>query len=87
MTGDRAGSVHAPRPDVRGPGSRGQAAGIAETVTRGLEQGATAAAATLPGGTTHIPHLRLRLPAGAGEAEIARALQGALAAARRGLSR
>lgn len=75
-----AGAVRAPRPDIRGPGSRAQAAGIADTVTRGLELGA----ATLAGGTTHIPQLRLRLPAGAGEAEIARALQRALAATRRG---
>jgi hypothetical protein len=78
------GAGRAPRPDIRGPGSRAQAAGIADTVTRGLEQGAVAAAATLPGGTVHIPQLRLRLPVGAGEAEIAEALQRALAATRRG---
>jgi hypothetical protein len=81
-----ADSVRASRPEVRGPGSSGQAAKIAETVTHGLAQGADAATASLPGGTVDIPQLRLRLPASAGEAEIARALQRALAGSRRGHS-
>jgi len=78
-----AGTGEVPRPDVRGPGSGVQGARIAETVTRGLARGVEAAADALLPGTTHIPRLRLRLPAGAGEDEIARALQRALAATER----
>jgi hypothetical protein len=78
-----AGTGEVPRPEVRGPGSGVQGARIAETVTRGLARGVEAAVDALPAGATHIPRLRLRLPAGAGEDEIAQALQRALTATER----
>jgi hypothetical protein len=66
---------------VHGPGSRSEGNRVAETLTRGIESGAQASAATLPGMfPAEIGRLRLRLPAGAGEAEIARAFAEALAA-------
>ena len=82
MTADSKGSppaVDVPRATVSGPGSNAQAAGVANRVARGLELGAESMTAALgTTGTDPIPRLRLRLPAGAGEAEIARAFQQAL---------
>ena len=72
-------SVAVPRATTTGPGSNAEGAGVADRIARGLEQGARSMAAG-PGatGTDGIPRLRLRLPAGAGEAEIARAFEQAL---------
>lgn len=64
-------------PSVRGPASRGEANRVAGTVTRGLDQ------AAVPSGIAHIPHLALRLPAGASEADVTRAFERALADHRR----
>ena len=82
MTAESQGgrpSVVVPRATTTGPGSNAEAAGVADRIARGLEQGAQSMAAA-PGatGTDRIPRLRLRLPAGAGEAEIARAFERAL---------
>jgi len=69
------------RATVHGPGSRAQGDRVADTVSRGIEGGAKAFAAAAPdAGPAQIGRVRLRLPAGAGEAEIARAFADALAA-------
>jgi hypothetical protein len=77
-------SAEVPRPAVRGVGSRAAGSRIAETVARGLEIGGRDLANPQGGASTHIPRLVLRLPAGAGEAEVARALREAVSAARSG---
>ena len=66
---------------VSGPGSSGDGRRVAETLTRGIERGAQALAEGAPGlAPAEAGRLRLRLRAGASEAEIARAFAQALAA-------
>ncbi|MGE0257399.1 MAG: hypothetical protein AB7H71_05430 [Alphaproteobacteria bacterium] len=77
-------AVDAPRPAVRGQGSRADAARIADVLTAGLAQGAVTALAADAGISGPIGRVRLRLRAGAGEAEIARAFAEALADAQSG---
>jgi hypothetical protein len=65
---------------VHGPGSRADGNRVAETLTRGIDGGAKALAAISPEiGPAQIGRLKLRIPAGASEAEIARAFARALA--------
>ncbi|HWT13942.1 MAG TPA: hypothetical protein VN231_14405 [Allosphingosinicella sp.] len=66
------------RPTVHGPGTRSEAERVAATLGRGLESGAQAIASS-GGAGAEIGRIRLRLPAGASEAEIARAFAEALA--------
>ena len=75
MTAESQGG-RVPRVTATGPGSNAEAAGVADRIARGLEQGARSMAAG-PGatGTDRIPQLWLRLSAGAGEAESARAFE------------
>jgi hypothetical protein len=91
MAGSRAkqgpgtsSAVSAPPPIVRGTGSRAVATGIADALTRGAEQLAIGLSqAGQKGGSHRIERLRLRLPANASEADIAKALAQAVAAAGR----
>ena len=85
MSGEGRGrTADVPRATARGPGSGAEAAGIADRVTRGVGQGAEAfAASTSAGSLDPVPRVRLRLPAGADTAEIARAFEQALLDRRR----
>ncbi len=64
---------------VSGAGSSADGRKVAETLARGIERGAQALASTPPAAASSpIGRLRLRLPAGAGESEIASAIARAL---------
>ena len=63
---------------IHGPGSSADGRRVADALARGIEGGADAVAAATGAVSPQIGRLRMRLPAGAGEAEIARAFARAL---------
>ena len=72
-----------PRPTLRGPGSTAEGGRVAETVAGGLERGAFefAGSGARP---QEVGRLTVRLPAGASQADVARALREALGGQKRG---